>query len=516
MKKGFLFTVTIFLILTYILLSISIWVKSVETEERAYAEFYRESALELALEQLTPGKMSNVSDIVMLRSLFRLNMHAIDHPVSAVNGDENIRQVMHSLLINGSADGSYFLGGTGIDQERSSSLAGWLGNLNASLIGIGIQISEFRIENFQFYMYDYRTLRYSYDLTISMSDYAGTTSLSRTYNLADDIDLSGFVDAASSRRSEEIAGSEYQMYRQFFFGPYTDYADVHPSRIRGVDEGQGWYYGYLVDVGDAAAIPNYMRHNYILVGDFTPITQLTDYGYFGAYILTNEPLTNPPVCGGIDDQQNTFNAISWEQVGPDCVAELRTATATDRPFVIADGFDISDAPDCPELWTIGTGNTGFGRCALIMAEYNPEEVRNDLTRKLDLPSEAGIYDIEDARDFLMCGYYMPDPEGPSYFQRLMPDSFNTSGGSLGISTLVIGEYANSTDYDLYSRLDRELFADPPVPSGGGIKVRGFTGCKNLEMCSDEPSTAIFALTQDAIDIFGLEDIACNNGLAGCD
>lgn len=516
MRKGFLFTVTVFLVLTYILLSISVWVKSVETEERAYAEFYKESSLELALEQLTEEKLDNVSQIIVTKSLYRLNMHSIDYPVlGGPPGDENekIYDSMHSLVMNGSAPGDYFYGGTEIKQDKNASFAGWVDNLNASLSSIGIYVNDFSVDNFVFEMVDYRTVKYSYDLTISMSDPAGTTSLSRTYNIDSEMDISGFVDPSTSRESEEMAGNDRQIYRQFFFTDvYSEYADLEPDKIESIQAGQGWFYGYVVDVSEAAAIEDYTRHVYILSGDYSSIISLENYEEFGAYIVTDAPSTSQAQCGGNEDEQGTFNAIRWDLEGIDCVAELDAGNRrTLKPFVVAPGFSVEDAANCPELWDVGSGNRL--KCALIMASYSPEEVREDLTRKQSTPAETGVYDLEEVRDFLMCGYYMQDPEAPSYFQRMLKDSYNRSDSELGISTLVIGEYANSTDYDTYSRLDRELFTEP---FDAGIKVRGITGCKNAEMCSDDPTTAIFALTEEAVETLGLEDIACNNGLARCE
>jgi hypothetical protein len=67
-RKGFLFVVTVFLILTYILLAISVWVKAIETSERSYAEFYRQSTLDLTIAQITPEKVNNVSNMALTRA----------------------------------------------------------------------------------------------------------------------------------------------------------------------------------------------------------------------------------------------------------------------------------------------------------------------------------------------------------------------------------------------------------------------------------------------------------------
>ena len=88
-KKGFLFVVTVFLILTYILLSISVWVKSIEASERAYSEFYKESNVELVIEQITQKKVDSVTSIVLNRGLFVISDHSVDHPLIQGTTDPN-------------------------------------------------------------------------------------------------------------------------------------------------------------------------------------------------------------------------------------------------------------------------------------------------------------------------------------------------------------------------------------------------------------------------------------------
>ena len=122
-KKGFLFTVTVFLILTYILLSISVWVKAIESSERSFSEFYKESTVELTIEQITPAKVDNVSNIIMTRNLARLDEHSIDSPLrpGGVDENSNIRGALFDMLVNGSAGTSYFQGSTVPNETNSAS-----------------------------------------------------------------------------------------------------------------------------------------------------------------------------------------------------------------------------------------------------------------------------------------------------------------------------------------------------------------------------------------------------------
>src|SRR5208283_3486598 len=150
-KRGFLFTVTIFLVLTYILLSISVWVKSVEASEQSYSEFYKESTVELAIDQITPAKLDNVTYVIMNRELSRLNDNvfmADDSVQPGPPGDENqnIREAMRELFMYGNASPDYFTNG-GIETESNSSFTAWASDLNDSLNSIGVYMDRFNVTN---------------------------------------------------------------------------------------------------------------------------------------------------------------------------------------------------------------------------------------------------------------------------------------------------------------------------------------------------------------------------------
>lgn len=522
-KKGFLFTVTVFLVLTYILLSVSVWVKGVETSERAYAEFYKESTVELAIEQITPAKMDNVTYVIMNRALYRLNEHSIDHPVKEGPEDdefEKLRAAMYELLMEGSANESYFTGDEGLGKEANSSLNTWVQNLNASLLAIGVYISEFEVpeDSFKIGQSAKGQVNYSFDINLKMRDLSNTSAVSRTYTIPTEpgiaLDITGLVDPALARESKEEAGDELTIYRMFFFhDDYDDTSSISISKEVSIKGGQGWLYAPLALAdGTAEHVDEYSniapseRRHYILVGDFDEITEASNHEMFSGYIVTSEPTIEDDYCDDdpIEIESDTFNPIEYTE-DPDCVTYLGNPP-TSHPFVIAPNFDIDDAPVCPML----DGSGQMRKCVLILAKYLPGQVADTPSRKNKV-SGAGIFNVEGFRDFVMCGFYAHNPDAPSYLQHLLEDPYSRSDSDYGIETFVVGNYANSSVYDDISRLDRELF-----DGADGIKIRGMPGCKDFSMCSDEPITGIFAVSGDAKEAYGLDNIACDNEAAGCD
>ncbi len=528
-KKGFLFTVTVFLILTYILLSISVWVKAIESSERSFSEFYKESTVELTIQQITPAKMDNVTNMVMTRNLARLDEHTIDSPLKPGASDENssIRGALFDLLVNGSADPSFFQGAN-IQNETNSSMLGWVQNLNTSLQAIGVYVDYFRVYNFDVGQSDIDQLNYSFDMDLGLKDYTNTSSVSRTYHISNYVPVSGLIDPALARISKQLAGDNQTIYRMFFFDKsiYPNASSISVSKLgQTVTGGQGWYYGPLAmangslhpsNVPDANDIAPSQRHNYILVGTYDDIVAFQPnnavngiYDQFGGYIVTSPP-THPSNCTTHQNEADTFNPIRYSNSanGTCDVVSIDPASgaATGKPFIIAPGFDPATAPECPRPDIANQ----TARCVLMLNAYRESEVASDPTKKLSTTG-AGLFGLEVMRDFVMCGYYTHDPAAPSFMQRMLNDTYSRASPDFGIETFVIGIYANSTSvYDTHSRLDTELFTNATA-----YKIRGLPGCRNFATCADDPSTGIFALTPNSISSFDLQQIACNNGAAGC-
>ncbi len=536
-KKGFLFTVTIFLILTYILLSISVWVKSLETSERSFSEFYKESTIELTISQITPEKVDQATNMMMTRAVSRINDAAISSPVlPGPAGDENknIRDALGELLMAGAANPMHFDGvSSATTPENVSSLVSWVDSLNSSLKSIGVYVDGFQVNNFVASQTSFDKIDYSFDMTLSLKDYAGTSSVSRTYSVKNSVDITGFTDPALVRASKlnPKLGTGKTIYRQFFFNKenYSDLATVKAKTVsslsNSISGGQGWFYGYLATPGPsldliptATSVPDGKQQFYILVGNYTDMKKLKDdnpdlFAKFGAYLITTVPSkAKSPLCDGQFDESDTFNPIKY--LKPICAGDLDasvgTGIITSKPFIISSGFDpVVSAPSCPILDAPGQN----ARCALIQNTYSAADVAKTPSNK-NVVKNSGIYGVESMRDLVMCGYYIPDPNAPSYFQRLFANPYSMKS-PFGIETFVIGAYAN--DVNVYGsgnsvngRLDSELFNI----SIDGVKIKGMPGCKDLGTCSDTPITGIFAVSKDTADAYGLNQIACNSG-AGC-
>ena len=515
MRKGFFFVLVSFFILGYILTSLTLWTKSIDVAEKKFAEKFKFSNVELAVSQLTEEKVSDFAEMSAYYALYKLNEHSINYPVVPADGGsgsgneaefKNAKDVVWFLIQNGSASGNYFEESAPLvyDTSEQSDLtfAGWFGSINKSLSYIGAQVDSFGVSSFTMNQTDPSHLNYSFKVDFSASDKSSIMFITRSFVVNGTLELQGLDDPAVARETKEILnGSEVR--KQFFFHEtYPSPASTNPAQISSGSAGQGWFYGRIVAASDAPSISPFMRNVTILIGTYEEISSQVGINYnyddFGAFVLTSESITSDSGCGGSKKNEiGTFNAIEYDSTS--CAAKIKGGFKTEKPFIVASGFLLSDVVPHPEIG---------GQFVLFVNSADQSEVSSNPEKKLGSPK---IYDIELLRDYVICSYYTVNPKAPSYLQRLFKNSYEMEGGKLGIESFVFGKWLGGSDYpaaDIYSRLDREMFKEIT-----GINVRGMPGCKNKEMCGSDSQVGHFKLTdQSAKNYIGPDATDSTNGL----
>lgn len=526
--KGFFFVVAIFLILTYILLSISIWTKALEESERHFSDRFRTSNIDLVASGITQEKLERLSNIVAYNALFRLNAFAVENPVKAETRSGSaseffyVNRTLYGLIYNGTADGSNFVTSVDFDIGRAGSVAGWIDRLNSSIAKTGMHVSKFLVYNFSVEQIGVSAINYSFDISLAIEEKSGIASIERKYSIHGNVTVDGLIDPAI-KREDIMHGTSSPIEKQFFFYPaYVNTSNLTPTDLGAAGgDGQGWFYGPLVRVGNAGNISMGQRGRYILVGTYSEIFNLTDtrpgyetdYGQFGAYVLTNSPRSVSAACIGRENQEDTINALYYTTVDCETPRFSNDYLRTNNPLVVIPGFNTDSGGECPD-----------GRCLLFITRYSPEEVSGDKRKKLASQAESKAYNIEKLRDFALCSYYVRNFRSPSYFQRLFADAYSRNSSSYGIETFLIGKYIGGAGIDagspltpLYederSRADNELF----LHTSDAVKIRGMPGCKDYSMCSEDSLLGHFRLGPNSrSDFLDGQDISCANGKARCD
>lgn len=546
--KGFFFVLATFIVLVYMVASITLWAKSLEVAERSYAEKFKISNLDLVVSQISKEKVEKVADIAAYHALYSINSRSVASPIKG--GDQNSRQLQDfyikrafwKAISNGTFDGQDFQGEPVSNYDTGEietyTISGWFKKLNSTISSVGLKVEDYSFERFDINQSTIDTLNYTFRIKFNVSDSANLAYIERDYEINGTLNITGLQDPALLRESSNQLGN------QFFFlktekkdvGPYETPKDLTPAIIVSGGEGQGWFYGPIVTVSELQnqKVGVFQRNSTILVGTYDEITNLIGlkenennndneridtqeepwgkgdgeiiadmreeenqrisaeephYLDFGAYILTNEPEITG-TCDGTNTQDKTFNAIDCDGEGD---ATFKTSTMIDKPFAVIPGFNAQHVKAYQYA-------NGYERRLLFVNKHDAEEVKNDPKAKMD--SGPVLYNIEELRDMAICGYYVKYPYAPSYFQRLLSDPYSLNDEEFGMETFVFGKAIGGENVlmriltDERSRIDRELYS-----GSDSSKIRGMPGCKNAEMCISESPIGHFRISLNGSEEF---------------
>ena len=469
-KKGFFFVVTALILLAYIMSNLALWSKTIEMQEDRYSEEFKLSNIAYATTQITEDAMQGFANISANYALYRLNDHSIYNPVKKGLSDEegykNIELIIYNLMFEGSADSTYFNGdGDSLvysDENKSSYTFLWVfKTINESFSKIALELSKPKIEDFSFNQTAIDKISVLFNLSFTVSDTQGNQmSIEKKIPVSFNLSIQGLVDPSIVRElknNEEEFGDQKGIEKQIFFYPGSNFNPEEGMKISegGSGEGQGWFYGPVYITGSSKYVPSDdEKPRYVIIGSEEDILNSENHVLFGAYLVIS------------DDE---FNTLSITNEGKP------TFVSSSSPNINLCEYDK--------------------HCFFFVSKFSPgdEELNLEGTNP-----EAQSYNIEAFRDFVICGFYFQNEEGPSYFQKLFEDSYKESHEEYGMATFLVWEGIESAEEsDSYSRLDLEFFQKTV-----GIRIRGMPGCKYKAMCSTKDSyVGQFKLSRDAMETY---------------
>lgn len=533
-KKGFFFVLATLIVLSYIVASITLWTKSIEISERAYAEKFKLSNLELAVSQISQEQVSSFTNIAAYHALYRINQIAATESKlkdgSSTKGEFYYVSHAFGLMIeNGSLDKNDFDFPVQVSSPQSSdeekSFRGFFTKINDTISIVGLEVKSYSFSDFKLNQTSSNELNYSFNLAFSIEDRSSHVFLSRNYFINGTLKIDGLIDPAVKDETKKVLGEGIN--KQFFFLEtgkellsYEEREDLNPIPIETGTEGQGWFYGPAVTVAEADSADVFARNSTILVGTFDEITGLIpgtgssdvdspSWEQFGAYILTNEPVLLQECSKGIFEESSvtTFNALSCGQAEGEVF--IKPANKINKPFAVVLDFDLESSITQYTYYGLGDEKPAVNeRRLLFVNKYSEKEIASDPVKKLS--SAPKIYSIEELRDMAICGYYINQTDAPSYLQRLFVSPYERKGGDFGIESFAFGTWIKDKTgqfSDGLSRLDNELFKNED-----GRKIRGMPGCKTLGMCNSDSQIGHFRLGNSKDDYLGdfTGYVACKN------
>ncbi|MFH2106441.1 MAG: hypothetical protein ABII22_04220 [Candidatus Micrarchaeota archaeon] len=510
MKKGFFFVITIFLVLAYVLTSVSIWVKTTNELERQYSEKLRASNVDYILVGVSEEYMAQLVDQMAFYSLFKLDLYVGEgNPVNAGPDDnENIyiEKVMLNLMVNGSAEGSYFANGNGLEMDtKNFSLYTFIDSMNESLKTLGVEITTYRVSNdFPIVQKDFKSLEYTLSFDLVFTDLSNSLQIKKNYVITRPVSFEGFADPLILNEGRKLDNPMTIEKFHYYNLDYNSMDDLKPTEIaidRLSTQGQSWFYGPVVFADRANTIPADKRRMYLLAGTYDEIMSMDDAEYreFGAYVLTNEPEEIDIGCGELKQQMDTFNPLTRKEDGAACEPQI-SGEVLDASFAVIPDFSLADLNG--ENFQCLDNEL----CVLFANKYNADDIKADPLKKLE--ANTVVYGIEKLRDFALCGYFIHNSDSPSYLQRLLVDGYSKKSADFGVETFLFGKsvYASDPSADVYGKIDKEF-----MNLENGRTIKGMPGCKTPGLCEGN-DIGRFSITQADLPDYGIMDqMTCEGG-----
>ena len=522
-RKGFVFTVIAMALLSYLVLSVSMWAQVMAAREANVPQKYKADSLRLLIGEINEAKANEFAQRAAMYALYRLGDHTVTEsglyydtrtPSDTPYFARNLNTSMHELITTGYTNGGH---GTNwatplnYTNDTGYTLNGWMHTINDTANALGLVVEMDGPYNFSFNQTTPWEMQVSYRLNVSARDMENTMSFEKELNISTTIQLEGYDDPMIGRGyvqdhmlSGETAAYPHRQIRQMKewardAGSYEpEPIDVAPNETTDGTNGIGWFYGPINTTGLTPPNPNdphyadeikLMNESILYVQGWSDDI-LGVVPFYGAIIIGDKPnLTRTRVTGACNYTTNVqtecLNCLEWRSdISPaGCTTpnlhiwanNILTITGNEKPYMAGVDTDTGSTSN-PDWYDELPATTNGVKHVLIDNEFS--------NWGSDWDNERGwhnLWNIEKLRDMAICGLYVRNPDAPSYTQKLMDNAVSLDGGDYGIETFVVGRWAGGSldpDNEGNSRVDHVFYGNSP----SGVPVKGMPGCKSEEMC----------------------------------
>ena len=538
-KRGFFFTAMALAILSFMLLTSQVWVRTFEQQDASAVVRFKGEAMRLVLSTLSDEAMTHFANASAFYATYKLvNATEIEGLDQIDSIDPNnpktgrVEKVAYELMVNGSTSPSGITITYSPEEKQAYTISAWQGKIREAANVMGFNATFGNVQNFSFRQLDPWTVGIYFQMQMNISDLDNTMHQSKMLTANSSFSINGFVDPMEVR-DEFGLGHANPPQKQIWKDPkYSTPSDVAPTPplvdtskgIGSASEGYGWFFGPITfDYPDRGIFTESEANNegqYILVHPYDE--NLSRYAdAYGAVIVTSDPglpVSRTYIDKGCNvtetNQTECLNCFSTVTINPGSASSCKGSTK-----IYANQVSVP---------MIQTGSTWLGSVQSVTRNGMPVPTQqfvlidNEKTGPIDKQSGYHrIWDITALRDMTVCGFYV-NGAGPSFFQRMVAGAESLSSPNLGIESFLVGQWAGGADdqdNDKLSRLDWEFYQAINDPSKlalvdpNAMKIKGMPGCKNTEMCSSASNATSkgvgrFKLSQDAISRYSMENIKC--------
>ena len=550
-RRGFFFTLMALAVLSFMLLSMQIWIRTFERSDENSALRFKGEAMRLVLSSLSNEQLSRFANASAYYATYKLANYSAYNgipdgtPIDTNNSRTGrVEQAIKDLMVNGSTVFGA-LSGEQINysgaERQAYTLEAWKGSINSAANLMGFKANFSDPKNLTVRQLDMWTVGVSFYMDMNVTDLDGTMSQSEPIHASTNFSIDGFYDPSITRndiwvrhlQSNPQAAEQKQIFHN---SNYYDSESVQPTSYNGV-EGNGWFAGPVTEDKPETGIfvnvtEQSRRKQYIYYVENYYDGLVQDSNLYGAVILRQDPVPvtqdnvtlfnnalSKNCVYNITTQTNCLNCRRQYQSAPDCYKPDEYLNTTSVPYIATTQFQLGYIPELHR----GAGMESQRYYALIDNQYR-NYTGHDITS-----AYHRIWDLTNIRDMSICGFYVYSGFGPSFFQRMLASTgMNNPEGtvksdSYGIETLLLGAWAGGwlepsgqvSDQDQRPRVDWQFYSASSYPPGTRYKIKGMAGCRNEVMCQDSGTDETegvgqFWMTEDDAARYGLKLLTCDS------
>ncbi|MFA6327846.1 MAG: hypothetical protein WCY41_00175 [Candidatus Micrarchaeia archaeon] len=535
-RGGFFFAVMALAILSLVLMTVQVWVKTSEQADYHSSQRFKGEAMRSVLASLSDKTLAEFANASAFYATYKMVNRTSNQGLElgqAPGTDEKqnkntglVENITIGLMTNGSSPSNW---GYSIeysnDEKNAYTLEGWKNRTDAAANAMGFDIQFSDAKNFRYYQIDAWTVGVSFDMDMNITDREGTMRQNKAMRAESNFSIEGFLDPMVTRkdmehrRVERGVATEKQIFKN---DKYNFPEDVQPTMVKEYgEEGNGWFFGPITDLtpdeinshetetGWTGGVSIENLKQYVLVSSYNDSLASIAESY-GAVIVTQEPRTETVIEHGcnVTRQTNCLNCMKKTEAGQGCTEtgwEL-FGNIVDVPVIAVTNWDTKN------VTPVTRAQAGGGKITEYSVLIDNEKESKDDKRT----GYHRVWDVTSLRDMAICGFYV-EGNGPSFFQRMLTGAERINNQYFGIESFVVGQWAGGAidkedNYaaDQYSRLDWEFYQG--LEGNSVAKVKGMMGCKSKEMCSTKNATEMglghFRLSDEAATRYLSEDISC--------
>ena len=530
-RSGFFFAVMALAMLSLVLMTVQIWVKTFEQSDYRASQRFKGEAVRSILASLSDETLTGFANASAFYATYKLVNYTSDSNNAglgtALPGNDprnpstgTVNNAIFELMLNGTSEPNAGRRIAYSGEENSSyTIMGWQRKIGAAANAMGFDIKFSDVKNFTYRQADAWSVGVSFDLDINITDTEGTMRQNKTMHAESNFSISGFLDPMITRKDMELRtggqrelATEKQVFRN---DAYEKPDDVKPEVMDGYGvEGNGWFFGPIVEeypnsVGNSSGANIGNLKQYVLVHSYDSNLS-TNAEAYGAVIVTGGVSSN--ITGCVERQTRCLNCMERETGNPGCPAATAwhplpsndpNSNTVSVPVIVP-----SNAWNINNVMNVTKAEAGGSLTEKFVLVDNEHVGSGD-----KMSGYHRIWDITKLRDMAICGFYVKG-NGPSFFQRMQGGAENIENLQLGIESFVVGQWAGGAldkARDGYSRLDWEFYRASHI---NDARIKGMMGCKSKEMCATSNTNATdigvgkFRLSSDATARYGSAGISC--------